>query len=120
MALKDYKYNDNKCIVNNHSEFVRLLKWFLKHGAEDYVGNDIPMFENVWDICEELDVKYEDYDYVDDIEDAVKRFSYDLDYFIDGARISCICRIEAGHDDEGVYEGILNDYFDEKYECKED
>ena len=58
--------------------------------------------------------------YVDDIEDAVKRFSYNLDYFIDGARISCICRIEAGHDDEGVYEGILNDYFDEEYEYKED
>ena len=58
--------------------------------------------------------------YVDDIEDAVKRFSYDLDYFIDGARISCLCRIEDGSDNEGVYEGILNDYFDEEYECKED
>jgi hypothetical protein len=53
--------------------------------------------------------------YVDNIEDEVKRLSHDLSYFIDGARISCICRIEADNDDEGVYEGILNDYFDEEY-----
>jgi len=70
MALKNYKYNDNKCIINNHSEFVRLLKWFLKHGAEDYAGNDISIFDNIWDICDELDVNYEDYEYEGDDEDG--------------------------------------------------
>ena len=70
MALKDYKYSGHKCIINNHSEFIRLLKFFLKHGAEDYVGNDVPMFENIWDICEELDVKYENYDYEGDDEEG--------------------------------------------------
>lgn len=57
--------------------------------------------------------------YVDNIEDEIKRLSYDLSYFIDGAKISCQCRIDAGHDDEGVYEGILNDYFEEEYEPNE-
>ena len=70
MALKDYDYNDHKCIVNNHSEFVRLLKWFLRHGAEDCYGNDVSMFDNIWDICDELDVKYEDYNYDGDDEDG--------------------------------------------------
>ena len=69
MALKDYDYNDHKCIVNNHSEFVRLLKWFLRHGAEDCYGNDISMFENIYDICDDLDIKYEDWDYQGDNED---------------------------------------------------
>jgi hypothetical protein len=46
--------------------------------------------------------------------------SYDLNYFIDGARISCICRIEADQDNDGVYESILNDYFEEEYVPEDD
>jgi len=70
MALKDYIDNTNQCIINNHSEFVKLLKFFLKHGAEDCYGNDVSMFDNIWDICDELDVKYEDYSYDGDDEDG--------------------------------------------------
>jgi hypothetical protein len=58
--------------------------------------------------------------YINDIEDEVKGLSHDLSYFVDGARISCICRIEDGSDNEGVYEGILNNYFGEEYVVKED
>lgn len=57
--------------------------------------------------------------YVDNIEDTVERLSYDLDYFIEGARISCLCRIDIGQDDEAVYEDILNDYFEEEYGSEE-
>jgi hypothetical protein len=72
MSLKDYKYYSHKCQINNHSEFTRLLKWFLKHGAEDCYGNDIPMFENIYDICDELEVNYDDWDYSgDNDEEAV-------------------------------------------------
>ena len=70
MALKDYVDNTNQCIINNHSEFTKLMKFLLKHGAEDCYGNDVPMFDNIWDVCEELDVKYEDYDYEGDDEDG--------------------------------------------------
>ena len=70
MALKDYKDSTNQCIINNHSEFVKLLKWFLKHGAENCYGSDISMFNNIWDICDELEVKYEDWEYSEDDEDG--------------------------------------------------
>ena len=63
MALKDYDQNTNQCIINNHSEFTKLMKFFLKHGAEDCYGNDVAMFNNIYDICDELDVNYENYDY---------------------------------------------------------
>jgi len=69
MALKDYIGNTNQCIINNNSEFVKLLKFFLKHGAEDCYGNDVAMFDNIWDICDYLDIKYEDWDYQGDNED---------------------------------------------------
>jgi len=70
MSLKDYIENTNQCIINNHSEFVKLLKWFLKHGAENCYGSDISMFDNIWDICDELDVKYEDWEYDGEDEDG--------------------------------------------------
>jgi len=69
MALKHYKYNNNQCIINNHSEFTKLLKWFLEHGAENYCGGDIPMFNNLYDMLDELDVIYENYNYESDNED---------------------------------------------------
>ena len=69
MALKDYTFHQNQCIVNNHSEFVILLKWFLEHGAENYCGGDIPMFNNLYDMLDELDVIYENYNYESDNED---------------------------------------------------
>jgi hypothetical protein len=84
MSLKDYKYHDHKCIISNHFEFVKLLKWFLKHGAEDCYGNDKYMFDNIWSICDELDVEYEDYDYLGDDEDEgslIKNIS-ELDDFL--------------------------------------
>ena len=70
MALKDYIDNTNQCIINNHSEFTRLMKWFLKHGAEDCYGNDVAMFDNIYDICDELDVNHENYDYDYDSSDS--------------------------------------------------
>lgn len=52
--------------------------------------------------------------YIEDIDEEIDRYESEdgLDYFIDGARISCECRIASGHDDEGVYTGILMDYFE--------
>ena len=50
--------------------------------------------------------------YVDDIDKEMDKIIEDMSYFIDGARVSCLCRIESGHDDEGVYEGILDMWFD--------
>lgn len=70
MALKDYIDNTNQCIITNHSDFTKLMKFFLKHGAEDCYGNDKSMFDNIWDICDELDVKYEDLEYEGDNEDG--------------------------------------------------
>ncbi|WP_297419097.1 hypothetical protein [Clostridium sp.] len=70
MALKDYKFSNNQCILNNHQEFTRLMKWFLKHGAENCCGNDIPMFESLYYLLYELDVKYEDFNYDGDDEDG--------------------------------------------------
>jgi hypothetical protein len=32
----------------------------------------------------------------------------DMSYFIDGVRISYLCRIEDGTDTEGVYQGIFD------------
>jgi len=68
MALKDYKWNYNQCIVKNHSEFCKLMKWFLRHGAENYCGKDIPMFETMWDMLDELDVNYINTTYDDNYE----------------------------------------------------
>jgi len=61
MALKDYIFYQNQCILNNHFEFCKLLKWFLKHGAENYCGGDMPMFNSLYDILDELDVTFEDF-----------------------------------------------------------
>jgi len=69
MALKDYTFHQNQCIVNNHSEFVILLKWFLEHGAENYCGGDIPMFNSLYDILDELDVVFEDFNCESEDED---------------------------------------------------
>jgi len=69
MALKHYKYNNNQCIINNYSEFIKLLKWFLEHGAENYCGGDIPMFNNLYDMLDELDVIYENFNCENDNED---------------------------------------------------
>jgi hypothetical protein len=85
MALKDYENNTNQCIINNHSEFVKLLKWFLKHGAENYSG-DIPMFESMYDILDELYVIYEDYNCISDDEDdclLINNISELHDYLLD-------------------------------------
>ncbi|AEY66617.1 hypothetical protein [Clostridium sp. BNL1100] len=58
--------------------------------------------------------------YVDDIDSEMINIKEDMSYYIDGARISCICRIESGHDDEGVYEDILKNFFGEECEPDED
>ena len=50
--------------------------------------------------------------YVDDIDKEMDKIIDDMSYFIDGARVSCLCRIKNNHDDEGVYEGILDMWFD--------
>ena len=47
------------------------------------------------------------------IEWEINRIIEDMSYFIDGARVSCLCRIESNHDDEGVYQGILDEFFSE-------
>jgi len=49
--------------------------------------------------------------YVDDIDKEMDIIIDDMSYFIDGVRVSCLCRIESNHDDEGVYEGILDEFF---------
>lgn len=50
--------------------------------------------------------------YVEDIDDEIDRISDDMSYFIDGAKISCECRIGSDEDNEGMYEDILMDFFD--------
>jgi len=69
MSLKHYKYNNNQCIINNHSEFTKLLKWFLEYGVKNYCGGDVPMFNNLYDILDELDVVFEDFNCESDNED---------------------------------------------------
>jgi len=54
--------------------------------------------------------------YCEDIEKEINRIKEDMSYFIDGARVSCLCRIESGQDDEGVYEGILDMFFSDEEE----
>jgi len=54
--------------------------------------------------------------YCESIEWEIQRIVNDMSYYIDGARVSCLCRIDSGHDDEGVYEGILDEFFSENDE----
>jgi len=56
--------------------------------------------------------------YCEDIQKEMEKITdkNGMDYFIDGARVACLCRIESGHDDEGVYEVILDEWFDEDEE----
>lgn len=49
---------------------------------------------------------------VDNIEEEINRITEDMSYFIDGARISCLCHMDDNTDTEGIYEGILATYFD--------
>ena len=50
--------------------------------------------------------------YCESVEWEINRILDDkMDYFIDGARVACLCRIDSNHDDEGVYEGILDEFF---------
>jgi len=47
---------------------------------------------------------------IDSIGEEIVKLERDFDYFIDGARVSCLCNLE--NDDEGVYTALLIDYFD--------
>ena len=49
--------------------------------------------------------------YCKSIELEINKIIDDMSYFIDCARVSCLCRIDSNHDDEGVYEGILDEIF---------
>ncbi len=49
---------------------------------------------------------------VKDINIEMYKIINDMSYFIDGARVSCICHMEDNTDTEGVYEGILASCFD--------
>jgi len=51
--------------------------------------------------------------YCESIEWEINRIINDMNYFIDGARVSCLSRIESNHDNEGVYQGILVEFFSE-------
>jgi len=51
--------------------------------------------------------------YCESIEWEINRIIEDMNYFIDGARVSCLSRIESNHDNEGVYQGILDEFFSE-------
>ena len=81
-------------------------------------GKDKYYFESYWNPKQYGLVDFIVGYYVDNIEDEVKRLTYDLDYYIKGARISCECHIDTNDDIDGVYTGILYDYFDMDYEPK--
>jgi len=51
--------------------------------------------------------------YCESIEWEINRIIDDMSYFIDGARVSCLCRIDDNSDNEGVYQGILDEFFNE-------
>jgi len=51
--------------------------------------------------------------YCESIEWEINRIIEDMSYFIDGARVSCLCRIDDNSDNEGVYQGILDEFFSE-------
>ena len=51
--------------------------------------------------------------YCESIEWEINRIIDDMSYFIDGARVSCLCRINDNSDNEGVYQGILDVFFSE-------
>lgn len=114
-----YKYKSGKSYqfdIEGLGEF----RFIFSRNSNITPGTDKYYFESYWNPENYGLVDFIVGYYVDDIEDEVKRLNYDLSYFIDGARVSCLCRIDAGHDNEGVYEGILNDYFEEEYEPKLD
>lgn len=46
---------------------------------------------------------------VDDFDDEINSIENNFEYFIDCAKISCICHLE--DDIDGVYTGLLIDYF---------
>lgn len=50
--------------------------------------------------------------YVNNIDEEIKRYENDFDYFIDSARISCEYAIQDTDDIDGEYTGILMNYFD--------
>ena len=51
--------------------------------------------------------------YCESIEWEINRIIDDMSYFIDGARVSCLCRIDDNSDNEGIYQGILDEFFSE-------
>ena len=51
--------------------------------------------------------------YCESIEWEINRIIDDMSYFIDGARVSCLSRIDDNSDNEGVYQGILDVFFSE-------
>jgi hypothetical protein len=53
--------------------------------------------------------------YVENIfKERIDIINNSMDYYIDGARISCICHIEDNTDTENVYSDILKSYFSNK------
>ena len=51
--------------------------------------------------------------YCESVEWEINRIIEDMSYFIDGARVSCLCRIDDNSDNEGVYQSILDEFFSE-------
>ena len=51
--------------------------------------------------------------YCESIEWEINRIIDDMNYFIDCARVSCLCRIDDNSDNEGIYQGILDEFFSE-------
>ncbi len=102
--------------INNLGEF----KFLFKKNVLEETAEENYLMEVFWNPEDYGVTDFIVGQYVDDIELTMEKVKSNMDYYIDGARVACLCRIESGHDDEGVYESILNEFFDEKYEQEEE
>lgn len=87
------------------------FKFLFSENKDIRKGTDKYLMESFWNPPNYGLVDFIVGYYCADTEKEMHRIIDDPSYFIDGARVSCLCRIESGHDDEGVYQGILNEWF---------
>ncbi len=84
----------------------------IKEGTNKY------FVEAIWNPKDYGDISFLVGYYISNIEKEIENYEKDfgMDYFIDGARISSECAVEDIDDIDGVYTGILINYFGYKNE----
>ena len=101
-------------IVDELGEF----KFLFKDNIPDDESQGKYLMEAFWNPPDYGIVDFLEGHYVDDIDLEIENIKENMSYYIDGARISCESHIENKTDDEGVYQDILDSWFNQEGESK--